>query len=253
MIELNRINPHYKNSYSIKDFPNKKLLCVNSKKLYEINYLTEKIHEICSNDIDILIDFGSGLGYISQILYEKYNYKILGLELDNERVMQANRCQEKGYAESIKTKSIYYVQHIITAESSNYIENQLQKYFQITKDTKIAIIGLHACADLTVDAIKIFLNMKVVTKMVIMPCCYHIMKMKNPIEFPLNTKNDTFVNIPISEEMQKFANLINRPFLRLAGQQTTYRWKTLSEAKHKQQGNNMFERGIIECIIKSGN
>lgn len=115
-------------------------------------------------------------------------------------------------------------------------------------DTDLILIGLHACADLTVTALKLFLNIANVKKILIMPCCYHKMK------FKINSSNE-FENIPLSQQVKSIQyakDIINRPFLRLAGQQTAVRWRNVTETEHGEHGRNMFIRGAVQAILTEG-
>lgn len=78
-----------------------------------------------------------------------------------------------------------------------------------------------------------------------MPCCYHKLS-------PKNDYCNEFFNIPLSKRLktimrEKF-NFINRPFLRLACQQPISRWN-YDRSKRMQDGKNMFERAVVECLL----
>lgn len=242
---------------------------VSPKKLYEIQQLSTEINNICKDDIDIYLDLGAGLvisyliilfkmyiplifsipqGYLSQMLYENYNYKILGLEADDKRRMAALARQDKYYPAS-KDK-VKYVTLFIKDTSAEFILEQIGHHFEVNPSSvSIGIIGLHACGDLTLTAIRLYYNLRNARKLIIMPCCYHKLSYENE-------SFGTFNNIPASLKMRNiFLNnklnpkMINRPFLRLACQETATRWNNKCRDEHEKQGALMYERALIEAIL----
>jgi hypothetical protein len=65
--------------------------------------------------------------------------------------------------------------------------------------------------------------------------------------------SDIFNLFPLSSELKEilknYPNFLNRPFLRLAGQQSPAKWEDLTEADHWIHGKNMFERALIETLL----
>lgn len=95
------------------------------KKLYEIENMSELINEVCKDEVTTLVDLGSGLGYLDEHLYTKYGYKIIGLEGSEKNQVQAEKRQEKYYAESIG--KVKHVCHFITMESGGFIVKQVDE------------------------------------------------------------------------------------------------------------------------------
>lgn len=213
------------------------------KKQYEIQNLAEVISNICARKVDVLINFGSGLGYLcNHLVLKNRKLRVLGLEANEDLIQTAIERLLEYHPEN--ADNIMYVNHFINEDSDSFIQNTLKEFEPIRGD--LAIIGLHCCGDLTVNAINLFIRMDNVKKLVIMPCCYHKLK-------PKNEENTDFFNIPLSSTLKKImmseeASFINRPFLRLACQQTTSRWDSRAE-KRFQDAKNMFERGVVECLL----
>ncbi len=144
--------------------------------------------------------------------------------------------------------SVKFVQHFVGSDSASFIQSTLMQEFNLNEIPDLTLTGLHACADLTVSSLNLFLNISMVRKLLIMPCCYHKMKCK------VNS-TDEFDNVPLSERVKSahYVNdVINRPFLRLAGQQTALRWRSNTEAEHIEHGRNMFIRGVVEAVLNEG-
>ncbi|KAL5287790.1 hypothetical protein ACFFRR_008581 [Megaselia abdita] len=237
--EILSFKRHYKQDpFTEKDIYFKKM---SPKKLHEISRLSYLIESVCKTD-EALVDFGSGLGYLSEILYKKRRWKILGLECDEERVRVARERQQKFYPES--KGDIIYKTEFISERSAENIEEYLE---EISTELPISIIGLHSCADLTVTSIKLFLEMKRVKNLIVMPCCYHKLKLKG------NAKCE-FENFPLSKQLKDLykGNFLNRPFLRLACQETASRWSLMTAEEHLTHSRNMFQRAALEVLLKEG-
>lgn len=219
---------------------------ISPKKRHEIEQLSRQIHNTCGGtDVEVLVDVGAGLGYLSQSLHQQFNYKILGLEADEQRVRAAQSRQQKHFPES--REFVKFTEHFIDSCSAEFIADSIRTHFPGHSNRRLAIIGLHACADLTIAAIRLFLTMDSVKTVLIMPCCYHKMKMMDDTHF---------YNIPLSNAMQNasdcWASVLSRPFLRLASQQTAVRWNVQTEAEHSVHGGNMFERAALDGALNDG-
>lgn len=140
--------------------------------------------------------------------------------------------------------SVKYVQHFIEESSGSNISKFLVDNLNSFEED-VALIGLHACADLTITSISLFFSIPKVKKLIIMPCCYHKLKNKNENEFH---------NIPLSQKLLKAYknnNFINRCFLRLACNQTSSRWLEMTKNDHFDHSYNMFQRAVLECLLKN--
>ncbi|XP_062550100.1 uncharacterized protein LOC134214817 isoform X2 [Armigeres subalbatus] len=219
---------------------------ISPKKMYEIQNLTSLIGEICDRN-ETLLDFGSGLGYLSQHINAVHQFRVLGLEGDSYRVQAAHKRQANMFPNSLE--KVKYVQHFIQENSFDQIKEALTSAFPDELNPSIAIVGLHACADLSVTAIKMFLFNEYVTKLIIMPCCYHKLAFDEE-------HCSKFKNFPISQKLKEakepHINFIGRPFLRLGCQQTASRWKNMTEEEHISHGLAMFERSLVEALVKPG-
>ncbi|XP_031770315.2 methyltransferase-like protein 25B [Galleria mellonella] len=184
---------------------------LSPKKKHEIIYLAKEIRDVCEESgCDTIVDFGSGLGYLDQRLFDISNYKILGIECNEGHYVNAKKRQRKYHENS--TKRVKYIKHTINDDSHTNIQEYLQDKFY--KCGAFCITGLHACADLTVTAINLFLKMADAKSMVLMSCCYHLM-LRN---------NGRFRNFPLSNSLRVIFEervsyqYISVPFLRLGAQ-----------------------------------
>lgn len=134
----------------------------------------------------------------------------MGLECNEQHYVSAKKRQRQYHINS--TDRIKYIKHFISKESVTNIKEYLNDKFPNTQGFCIA--GLHACADLTVDAIDIFLKMEDARAILIMPCCYH----------RLQTDSRTFEKFPLNSVLKQLhekhggKDYLKVPFLRLATQ-----------------------------------
>ncbi|XP_054737059.1 probable methyltransferase-like protein 25 isoform X2 [Anastrepha obliqua] len=222
---------------------------IRVKKQHEIIQLTKVILTHCC-DASLLLDFGAGLGYLSESLCSvNTSWCVLGLESDNCRVTAARKRLQQQMPEA--SRRVIYVQQLIEANSSSAIKQHIAcSRFDDSQAMlgKWAIIGLHACADLSVTAINLFLELAEVKCLVIMPCCYHKLQ---------QTTDGNFLNFPLSKSLKKIVaekkedieSYLNRPFLRLACQETSARWRNSSGDEHLAHGKQMFWRAVADAII----
>lgn len=114
---------------------------IKVKKLYEIENVSKVLSEICGKN-EVIVDFGSGIGYFPLFLHENYGYKIIGLESCENRVQSANARLEKSLPKAAAQRAVKYCHHFITPDSDEFILNQLDD-----SESPIAIFGLHGCGD----------------------------------------------------------------------------------------------------------
>lgn len=158
-----------------------------------------------------LLDFYIFLqGYLDQLIFETTNLKVLGLECNDRYYVSARKRQRKYHENSIR--NVRYIKHTVTEDSHENIHEYLHKKFENHKE--FCITGLHACADLTIDAMNLFLKMADANAIIIMPCCYHKMAGTDGV----------FYNFPLSNSLKnifgkfKGEQYMRVPFLRLAAQ-----------------------------------
>ncbi|KAL4710347.1 hypothetical protein ACJJTC_003744 [Scirpophaga incertulas] len=184
---------------------------LSPKKRYEIVNLAKEVGDLCeASNCDIVVDFGAGMGYLDQILFKLKGYKVLGLDSNRNFLDGALKRQAKYHEDS--TTAVKFVKQKITEDSSTTIEQCLQETFP--GHGKVCIVGLHACADLTVESMLTFLKMADARSMAVMPCCYHRMSQTGGI----------FKYFPLSDSLKacfkkhEASKIMGVTFLRLATQ-----------------------------------
>lgn len=207
---------------------------VGPKKKHEIINLSKAVFDLCQEvGCNLVVDLGSGLGYLSELLYKKYKLKVLGLEANPQYIKSARKRQEKYHQNS--KDNVKYAQIEIKEDSDVDIEKLVWENFP--EDERFCLVGLHACGDLTVDSLRLYLKMRSAVGLAIMPCCYHRIKidnsvcdcLRNTVEeeelSDLNVNGERFENFPLSTTFKRVFDsedgsfFLRRPFLRLACQQ----------------------------------
>ncbi|KAI5643732.1 methyltransferase domain-containing protein [Phthorimaea operculella] len=216
--ELDRFEINYERSSEDDLLDSSVNVAVGQKKRHEIVNLTKQIKEICDEtSCSVVVDFGSGLGYLDQLLYETSNLKVLGIECNENHYVGAKKRQNQYHKNSLQ--NVKYIKHTINENSDRNIQQYVIDKFG--KST-FCITGLHACADLTIDGINLFLKMADARGLILMPCCYHKMA-------PDDSKAGRFKNFPLSrclrtifERSEDCSDYMGVPFLRLAAQPPTW-------------------------------
>lgn len=91
------------------------------------------------------------------------------------------------------------------------------------------------------------------TGLVIMPCCYHRLKIQEN-----DGEREIFENFPISRIFKKFFaefeadTFLRRPFLRLACQQNMSTFISLSEEEHLKHARSFLHRAVLEKVATEG-
>ncbi|PBC25399.1 hypothetical protein APICC_09447 [Apis cerana cerana] len=231
--------------------PKKFQIGLNLKKQHEIMHLAYLVHMQCtSQNVKTIIDLGAGLGYICQLLYYLYGYKVLGLEKSQANVNNARSRQIKMYSDSLA-----YVKYNccdLTYNSVEIIETILNNEFQEKSD--VCLIGLHACGDLSIHASKIFRDMKIARIFILIPCCYHKLSISKSIRINASSEKQYFNNFPLSNCFKTIINNTNfdigtflrQPFLRLACQEPVDRWYNMSIETHNKHSFYVLARAVLQ-------
>ncbi|XP_054263832.1 methyltransferase-like protein 25B [Macrosteles quadrilineatus] len=262
---------------------------MSQKKKQEVQLMSAFVHNECKAlGISNIVDLGSGLGYVNRLLLLQ-GYKILGVESQEKLVNFATTLKDKIFPSEIAMKISYInlnicensipelrnalVKTLITPYKghrtmSNYEDNEDKNNFNqkenFTKcryeevaegNGKVCMIGLHACGDLAVSGLKMFLNLPEVSALVMIPCCYHKMALDSNVE--VESGVEKFHNIPQSQSLAKACaegeNFICRSLLRLASQGTNSSWMSWSAADHRQHSFNVLARAVVELYAQKEN
>lgn len=166
------------NEFNDQDCASKGL---NRKKLHEVDRLSKLIFKVSDeNDIDVVIDLGSGLGYLTHEIAMKY--PIIGIESEESRNDAALR-RTFTRNRMFKTKTnISLVTSIANSENLHDILVQGTKGLGLENKENInyLLTGLHACGDLSARTMSDFFAQTACIKAIVsVGCCYQHMGIEN--------------------------------------------------------------------------
>ncbi|KZC11559.1 PREDICTED: methyltransferase-like protein 25 [Dufourea novaeangliae] len=239
------------NTILLTKLPKKFQIGLNDKKQHEISQLANLVHMQCApRNIKIIVDFGAGLGYVCQLLYHLYGYRVLGLEKNHANVNNARTRQSKLYPDSLT--HVKYNCCDLTYNSVETIETILRDEFQENSD--VCLIGLHACGDLSIHASKIFRDMQAARIFVMISCCYHKLSISKSIKINASTEKQYFNNFPLSNCFNSVivhnnfdvGSFLRQPFLRLACQEPAERWNNMSIESHNKHSFYVLARALLQ-------
>jgi DNA-binding MurR/RpiR family transcriptional regulator len=93
-------------------------------------------------------------GYLDQIINSVTEFKVLGLESNQSNYDCAKKRQLKYHGETME--NVKYVQHTVNEDTPEQLEEFIKENFP--DERRFCIMGLHSCADLTVQAMFTFLK-----------------------------------------------------------------------------------------------
>ncbi|KAK9504631.1 hypothetical protein O3M35_010922 [Rhynocoris fuscipes] len=212
---------------------------LSAKKEHEIYRLADYVVKYCNdNNITRVYDIGSGLGYIDRLLISCSDLSIVGIESDKSKIETAIKL-DNSLLEKDKLGNITYLGVRLETFTIEKVFRHIKQY-----EDNGCIIGLHACADLTVDTLKLFLLLEKVKSLVLMPCCYHKVQ---------DNESAIISSLLISKLYPNKMKLINSTFLRLACESTKERWLTQTEHAHNYHGFSVLARAVVQSYMNYKN
>lgn len=153
-----------------------------------------------------------------------------------------------------------YVQHFVDENSIEFLQSTLTESNINDNNSGVSLVGLHACADLTITLLRLFSKMNCVHQAVVMPCCYHrLKKAEDQINLvPCDTSMELFANFPVSSSLRdlydsvKGGNFLTSAFLRLACQNTAANWRTMSPEDHTRHSIAAMRRALLQKVTEEG-
>lgn len=168
---------------------------MTKKKLHEVLRMSDLLFEVAqANGIDIIADFGSGLGYLTLELTKKYSVIAFESNIDRttsakERLKIVDELQSQQLQRSegmrmnaVDLSKIIHVSEFLTTDNAEKIFEGSTKQMLSTesgisgKEVSYLLTGLHACGDLSGQTmISLFHNQPRIKAMLSVGCCYHLM------------------------------------------------------------------------------
>lgn len=159
---------------------------MNPKKIHEVAILAKHIdNSLDKSQERVIIDAGSGLGYLSSWLAFNYNFKVLGID---SRPLNSESAEDrlKKFAKKVKHLRMKSVNHKIHTEFIDERTNFQQlalEHFPDSIDPSLTLTGLHTCGSLSNNCLKMFRNVDSIRSLFNIGCCYNLLE---PTDFPMS-------------------------------------------------------------------
>lgn len=223
---------------------------MNSKKKHEIENLAAVVHAIAKRyGAKIVVDVGSGQGYLAQALSFEYQLPVVAIDASSHHasvtIARAERIK-KYYAAKCAGKQLLTVPRAVTChvlssdtlaavtldackdDHGEYVSETkacTKKTTQIQEPTQssppLILAGLHACGDLSVNMLRVFVSCKQVKALVSVGCCYNLLSE--------DSYEDTNIcpGFPMSKAA-KLSGLVLGKSIRDLACQSAERWRSLT-------------------------
>eukprot|EP00058_Branchiostoma_floridae_P019992 XP_002605482.1 hypothetical protein BRAFLDRAFT_92900 [Branchiostoma floridae] len=236
----------------------------------EVSYLASVVRDTCGKtSCSSVIDVGSGLGYLGQVLHHQCGLQVVGVEAQASHVHGAQR-RVKSQGEDKETQiqtmnlklddnpsSIRELELLISSlqQSPSEGQSQSQNGDIHERDNGTCMVGLHCCGDLCPIMLKMFTSVERLRCLVCVSCCYHGMSVTDT-----DSRPSCFKNFPLSCTVQEKLKEVGRDFpdwqlnvfaLRLAAQETRARWACQSYEDHQFHTRSVAYRAILEHVVST--
>ncbi|KAL6847096.1 hypothetical protein ACP4OV_022949 [Aristida adscensionis] len=224
---------------------------MNSKKKHEIETLAGVVHAIAKNcGAKTVVDVGSGQGYLAQALSFEYQLPVVAIDASShhasvtntraERIRKyyAAKCVEKQQLRVPRTVTCHvlssdtlaavtldackddYVEHVreTKACAENYLPTQEPNHGIPT----LILAGLHACGDLSVNMLRVFVSCEQVKALISVGCCYNL------LSEDCYEDSNTCPGFPISNAAKATGFVLGKSIRDLACQ-SAERWRCLTK------------------------
>ncbi|XP_059143011.1 probable methyltransferase-like protein 25 [Physella acuta] len=239
---------------------------MNPKKVHEVSIMAPFIHEVMKQTkCNLILDVGSGLGYLDHVLHQVYGHRVVGLEISDSHISSA---ETRALNQGINCEGIHSVKFKLTndAECLGQLEEMINKMSSMVNNKcphqgqgqpvlqdsteemtspAVCLIGLHCCGDLSTSLLTIYTSLKCVKAVCCVCCCYHKMAYKNGqfVHFPISQ----LVRSVYTETRQDYPAWQISPYtLRVGAQQTRCSWKNQTVEQHSAHTRHVAYRGLLE-------
>ncbi|CAH1252241.1 RRNAD1 [Branchiostoma lanceolatum] len=244
------------------------------KKKHEVSYLASVIRDACrKTSCSTVIDIGSGLGYLGQVLHHQCGVQVVGVEAQASHVHGAQRrikSQGKDADAQIQTVNlkledtsscIHDLELLINTLQQSPSKDQSQtdvfnRNNDVERENGTCMVGLHCCGDLCPTMLKMFVSVERLKCLVCVSCCYHGMSVTDP-----GSRPSCFMNFPLSRTVKEKLKKVSTEFpdwqlnvfaMRLAAQETQARWSCQSYEDHLFHTRTVAYRAVLEHVVTTG-
>uniref|UniRef100_A0A0D9Y1B2 Methyltransferase domain-containing protein n=1 Tax=Leersia perrieri TaxID=77586 RepID=A0A0D9Y1B2_9ORYZ len=240
---------------------------MNSKKKHEIETLAAMVHGVTKRcGAKTVIDVGSGQGYLAQALSFEYQLPVVAIDASSHHASVTNTRAErikKHYAAKCMGKQKLGVPRTVTCHvlSSDTLAAVTLEACQddhaehVPSDSSpriekpnhsippLVLAGLHACGDLSVNMLRVFVSCEQVKALISIGCCYNLLSE----ECHEDTK--TCPGFPMSKAA-KLSNLVLGKSIRDLGCQSAERWRSLTKEIALQNFDIHAFRAAFQMVLE---
>ncbi|XP_064465183.1 methyltransferase-like protein 25B isoform X2 [Ornithodoros turicata] len=235
---------------------------MSEKKQHEVCKLASLVAQVArETDCSSVLDVGSGLGYLPQVLHSNYSYKVIGIDSESFHSTRANeRLQHSGCSQNIHHYTLKLEDHPSSIEGVKSVLRNCPPYEicacgrkdvhheEREIDDRYIMVALHACGRLTPTFLQIFHQMEQVSAAICIGCCYHKVEDKSGVlqgYFPLSDAIKGLMQnrYPALKHGMKFG-------LRLACQETRDEWRHQTVSHHERHSRHVFFRAVLQLAVE---
>ncbi|CAH1403774.1 unnamed protein product [Nezara viridula] len=188
------------------------------KKRKEVIALSHVVSETCMKyGIRRVVDIGCGLGHVDRILHHTYGFKVLGIEMDVNKVKRAKEID-------------CFIDYIVARLSEETLSQLVSTINDWLGGEQMCLIALHSCGDLSIHVGALFKALSTAKCQIVIPCCYHRSNL-----------------LPLSK-LLKESGLVNVNLLRIASDINAKRWEQMTSEEHMAHGRSVLSRNIMQLF-----
>ncbi|XP_029827988.2 protein RRNAD1 isoform X1 [Ixodes scapularis] len=224
------------------------------QKQREVPGLAALVADVCRQArCTSVLDVGSGLGYLAQVLHHSYGFRVIGLDCEPSHLEKANNrlklsgCSKNIHYHTLKIddsmQSVASVGSLLKScpphvECSCGPQETMHRKFN---EGQFVMVALHACGRLTPTMVYHFCHLEQICAVVCIGCCYH----KGAPWFPLSTALGQLLS------QGQLGGVPGRlQGLRLACQGTRQSWRDRSGPQRQAQSRHVLYRALLERTLQ---
>lgn len=190
------------------------------KKIHEVKRMTPVIRRIAQDhQVESIVDFGAGQGYLSRSLAFQTNLKVLAVDSSEVQTCGAKKFDDRAIKYLSKEDlKLHHVTDFITPENASSILSKWGNHDPEKREDWL-LCGLHTCGDLSSMMMRLFTSSPEMTCLVNVGCCYHFLteKAQHPEE------EDCNLGFPVSQQVRE-AGFALGPTAKMLACQAPCRW-----------------------------
>uniref|UniRef100_A0ACD5YEL5 Uncharacterized protein n=1 Tax=Avena sativa TaxID=4498 RepID=A0ACD5YEL5_AVESA len=230
---------------------------MNTKKKHEIETLSAMVDAIArSSGAKTVIDVGSGQGYLAQALSFEYQLPVVAIDASSHHASVTNSRAErikKHYAAKCVEKQQFKVPRTVTchvlssdtlaAVTLDACQDDHGQHVTKTNVPQLVLAGLHACGDLSVNMLRVFVSCEKVQGLVSVGCCYNL------LSEDCYEDTDTCPGFPISKAAKSSKLFLGKSIRDLACQ-SAERWRNLTKEMALQNFDIHAFRAAFQMVLE---